>query len=504
MNTPDYATKEFLTKFLTEDQTVLKLASNSGRVFIQVGGSVVNSFLVASFQTYDAVIYYGTLDEEEEKKFEGLNTYCIQTKFYAKVLLGDSSSIATISEYFVVCVLEERLIEDFKEIADSCEFYVSEEFLERYPTKKIFSSSISLFFQEKYYLIVENDKIDNPFLQALFDLETADNEDLLFIKTQELSESFTSIPEDPADIINKLNLDFLALDRREILIDWCRFFAFFIQRTISNENAELSSLLYLLLKEKLFTWTTYFVVFRTLLSSFIISLLIEAIYTFNFTNILNIPFNFVFLKTKLLTPEQKNLISDSFTQFLVRNKRVKALCCMLDEKPGSLEEEIGAISTLIPDLLFIHPSTYSFAGKTLLGGLITISADCFPIMEDTISKAAFLIVLRHELCHKKLVLSGLDGKFSRRTPPFEDDDGQEAGTALDRLIYGAFDYGNVFSVKGLTLEIAEKVLAGDILETRELSQIFVRPSMQQIRSIRVCGSESPLRFLCTGRSTFFK
>jgi hypothetical protein len=170
-----------------------------------------------------------------------------------------------------------------------------------------------------------------------------------------------------------------------------------------------------------------------------------------------------------------------------------------DEK--SKKEELKEIQILIPSLVLVHPKCLEVIGKTLMGGLITLSPDAIPFEKPTaIKNASFLMVMRHELCHKKWYIKGSGQSFIHRTPPFKDYSYREAGCYLDSIVFGGITSEKDFCFENMTEVIAEKILNHLDLEPDEIDKIFIIPqNIHAIKSFRGKYNMRLFRQLCGGR-----
>ena len=250
----------------------------------------------------------------------------------------------------------------------------------------------------------------------------------------------------------------MSLNRKDILYKFHILCALFLKEILLMNENDLSMRMRHLFSGNFFTWTVYFILFRTVLSSLIVTLLDESRQICDFTNILICIPNLDLLNAKPLSNDLKQKIYESFEDVLKKKPKAKDLFEVLDGNSGSLEEEIKIVSALIPEFVIIHSKTYFFAGKTLLGGFITIINEAFPIRDDIISEAAFILIMRHEICHRKWLLNGSKGKFRMRIP-FDNDSFQDAGTSFDKIAFEMIDPNKLFAISGINQNIARKILS---------------------------------------------
>ena len=89
--------------------------------------------------------------------------------------------------------------------------------------------------------------------------------------------------------------------------------------------------------------------------------------------------------------------------------------------------------------------------------------------------------MRHEICHKKSLLNGSNGKFRMRTPPFDNESFQEAGSTFDKIAFEMINPNKSFAISGITHNIARIILFQETLIVEEVNQIFVASSTQEKR-----------------------
>ena len=137
-------------------------------------------------------------------------------------------------------------------------------------------------------------------------------------------------------------------------------------------------------------------------------------------------------------------------------------------------KEIQSLTKLIPDEIFLFPNEVRLRGKTLLGGLISIKSGLFRFT-TVVDCARLIVVLRHELSHKKWLLQGSGNVFTKKTPERKFSKNRllrEAGTSTDILLYGESVFGKYPAIEQITEPIAIKILNGERLTNQERFLLF--------------------------------
>jgi hypothetical protein len=264
------------------------------------------------------------------------------------------------------------------------------------------------------------------------------------------------------------------------------------------------------------SWIGYFSIHRTVLCSIFLTLFAEAIRSKSTQDLSIIEIIITEITAVELPLDHQNIILKSFKTLIKKKKDIVELLTKLDnpdlefseDDPNFYEkfrkEELKEIQKLIPKFVLVHPPEFCVMGKTLMGGIITLSRDIFPVkVTNPIKLASFLLVMRHELCHKKWYLKGSAKDFMKNTPPFKNFSFQEAGGYLDTIAFGGVTGEKSFSFGKMTQEIAEKILSNTELEPNELDAIYESEgNVHHMKSFGIM-HHTGSRLLCGGRISRF-
>ena len=181
-----------------------------------------------------------------------------------------------------------------------------------------------------------------------------------------------------------------------------------------------------------------------------------------------------------LDPEVKRVLGDTFRKICDKNEQALNRYLHLDigykqltkPTPQDVEREYNSLIELIPDSIIAISRHLDINGKTLLGGLIGVNISLFE--KKTIQKYSELIcTLRHEISHKKWIIHGAEGKFTKRSPEFSayGIKHKEAGSYTDEAIYGGFGATEDFT--RISEDLASKIInCDDLLTPEELQKIY--------------------------------
>lgn len=192
----------------------------------------------------------------------------------------------------------------------------------------------------------------------------------------------------------------------------------------------------------------------------------------------------------------KNLIMfDDFNIFEVQDHRYNAI-------PKSKEVVRRHLNDLLPKEIIVIPerrglNRFYFVGKTLIDGKIALKDYLLAHPFKKISLAKLLLVLIHELSHKKRFLCSSVGEASKKTPEkFK----SEAGMFIDSLRFGEFIKSSSINISCIDEDLATKIIA-----TEELSQDLVEklfPSNLETESRGMKSSsdlDEDIEVMCEGR-----
>ena len=125
--------------------------------------------------------------------------------------------------------------------------------------------------------------------------------------------------------------------------------------------------------------------------------------------------------------------------------------------------------SLIPTELVTVPIVFSFVGKTLVGRKIAIKKHILKF-SDNIEKAKLVLVLIHEISHSKRLLFANHNRFWPKTP---EEFLNEAGTFIDKLIYGQYVNNSTCRLSSIDEEIADAILNVRPLTEIQANKLFV-------------------------------
>ena len=281
----EYETKKSIYNFCFMSGQSLILSSNSNRKFIQVGGPITYAFLVASFQIYQLVVYIGILSDKEQEIFSTINNYCKQNDLRVNIFVTTDQDILQNPEQLVVSLFDECMLSMFESI-EFCELYLPKNLAKKCLRKSKLSQEFYLNFRKKHYLVVENFIIEFPLFQKLLDLEYySNNKNEFFNRAEIFSQELVIVEENQENLADELHIAFLNLNRQDILYKFYILCALFLKEVLLKNENDLSYKLLFLFSANFFTWTVYFILFRTVLSSLIVTLLDESRQIYDFTNI---------------------------------------------------------------------------------------------------------------------------------------------------------------------------------------------------------------------------
>ena len=160
--------------------------------------------------------------------------------------------------------------------------------------------------------------------------------------------------------------------------------------------------------------------------------------------------------------------------------------------------ELYSLVELIPASIILFPDSVELAGKTLVGGKISMKK-CFFNIDNSVGLARTVFILRHEISNKKWLLKGLNIIYSKKLQQTAErlESYQEVGIFTDSIIYGEKPFNVLPNLSKINEEMSEKIIRGDPLSSGELFRLYEHSPFSSHKSSGESGSRTEL--FCDGR-----
>ena len=133
------------------------------------------------------------------------------------------------------------------------------------------------------------------------------------------------------------------------------------------------------------------------------------------------------------------------------------------------------LKSLIPQEIISIPARCKVRGKTLLGGKIAVK-DTYLLFKTPIQQARLILILIHEISHKKLLLIANKNCWLPKTTE------QNLNLFIDKLIYGQHASSTLCNLHKVDKDIAGAILSKKHLTQIQAEKIFKVPSINDLTS----------------------
>lgn len=442
--------------------------------FIQVGGNFCYSFIVSSLSLFHDTFYLGSLSESDQGIFLKLNKMLIKLKLKEVKIV--EHFVETTSKKIVSIV---KISDQSFEMSDwqHAIIFLSEKSATTLNCQHLLAKGVSFEVGKKVYWKFPIDLAHHcPHLESLLLL---DNGQITFLEIvgRLLADNFVFTKDQFDNLKNELHLAYQNHNPVTILTNFCLLMLQFILKT-NNHSANkqcIKDFILMTRKSSGFSRCLFLILYRQEISSFALTLFVNAIESIPSPNleIILCLQQLHALTIRRVKSEIREQIMTSYQALMANNLNAKLALEILDNAVHQDDEELNILSNLIPEFVILHHQDFSFAGKTLLGGMISISIELYPRTDAYSDTGKFILVLRHEISHKKWLLLGSGNRFSINSPLISNSNIREAGYLLDMQIYGTFRPNSMVSVRGMSEETGLKIRNADKLSEEELAKHFV-------------------------------